>query len=50
MKIPIKDGEKRLEGWYKDDRTGAIQCSDKAKYEQYMKQYRAEQKLSLIHI
>ena len=41
MKIPIKDGEKRLEGWYKDDRTGAIQCSDKAKYEQYMKQYRA---------
>ena len=41
MKIPIKDGEKRLEGWYKDDRTGAIQCSDKAKYEQYMKQHRA---------
>ena len=47
MKIQIKDGEKRLDGWYKDDRTGAIQCSDKAKYEQYMKQYRAEQKKEL---
>ena len=37
MKVPIKD----LDGWYKDDRTGAFQCSDSSKYEQYMKQHRA---------
>ena len=40
MKVPIKD----IENWYKDDVTGAVSCSDKAKYEQYMAAYRADLK------
>ncbi len=40
MKIPIKD----LDGWYKDDENGSVQCSDDAKYNQYMAAHRAEQK------
>ena len=40
MKVPIKD----IENWYKDDVTGAVSCSDRAKYEQYMVAYRADLK------
>ena len=39
MKVPIKDHD----GWYKDEKSGAIQCADQKKYETYMKQYRASQ-------
>tara|TARA_B100001250_G_scaffold7359_1_gene6183 strand:- start:1865 stop:2086 length:222 start_codon:yes stop_codon:yes gene_type:complete len=40
MKVPIKD----LDGWFKDDANGSVQCSDDAKYKQYMAAYKAEQK------
>ena len=40
MKDPIKD----LDGWFKDDTNGSVQCSDDAKYKQYMAAYKAEQK------
>ena len=37
MKVAIED----CEGWYKDDITGAIQCADTKKYNDYMRNYRA---------
>lgn len=40
MKVPIKD----LDGWFKDDENGSVQCSDNAKYNAYMASYRAEQR------
>lgn len=40
MKVAIED----CEGWYKDDITGAVQCADTKKYNDYMRNYRATQK------
>lgn len=37
MKVAVED----CEGWYKDDITGAIQCADTKKYNDYMRNYRA---------
>ena len=37
MKVAVQD----CEGWYKDDITGAIQCADTKKYNDYMRNYRA---------
>ena len=37
MKVAIED----CEGWYKDDITGAVQCADTKKYNDYMRNYRA---------
>lgn len=34
---------KGKDGWYKDEKSGTIFCSDKARYEKYMKSYRADQ-------
>ena len=30
-KVPIKDHE----GWYKDEQSGAIQCADTKRYQEY---------------
>ena len=37
MKVAVED----CEGWYKDVITGAIQCADTKKYNDYMRNYRA---------
>lgn len=37
MKVAVQD----CEGWYKDDITGAVQCADTKKYNDYMRNYRA---------
>ena len=37
MKVAVEN----CEGWYKDDITGAIQCADTKKYNDYMRNYRA---------
>jgi|TARA_A100001391_G_C5044548_1_gene271783 hypothetical protein len=37
MKVAVED----CEGWYKDDITGAVQCADTKKYNDYMRNYRA---------
>ncbi len=37
MKQPIKDKD----GWVKDTVSGSIQCADTARYEKFMKNYRA---------
>ena len=37
MKVAVVD----CEGWYKDDITGAVQCADTKKYNDYMRNYRA---------
>lgn len=39
MKVPIKDKE----GWYKDSRTGSIECANQSTYQKYMAAYKAEQ-------
>ena len=40
MKVAVQD----CEGWYKDDITGAIQCADTKKYNDYMRSYRARKR------
>ena len=40
MKVAVED----CEGWYKDDITGAIQCADTKKYNDYMRSYRARKR------
>lgn len=37
--LPIKDKD----GWWKDTTSGSIESADKARYEKYMKSYRANQ-------
>ena len=37
MKVAVED----CEGWYKDDITGAVECADTKKYNEYMRNYRA---------
>jgi|TARA_B100000287_G_C20616564_1_gene774231 hypothetical protein len=37
MKVAVEN----CEGWYKDDITGAVQCADTKKYNDYMRNYRA---------
>ena len=37
MKVAVEN----CEGWYKDDITGADQCADTKKYNDYMRNYRA---------
>lgn len=39
MKIPIEEAE----GWFKDSRSGAIDCGSKTEYEKYMAGVRAEE-------
>lgn len=39
MKIPISDAE----GWYKDSRTGSIECGNVSEYDKYMASRRAEE-------
>ena len=40
MKVAVED----CEGWYKDDITGAVQCADTKKYNDYMRSYRARKR------
>ena len=40
MKVAVQD----CEGWYKDDITGAVQCADTKKYNDYMRSYRARKR------
>ncbi len=40
MKVAVEN----CEGWYKDDITGAIQCADTKKYNDYMRSYRARKR------
>ena len=40
MKVAVQD----CEGWYKDDITGAAQCADTKKYNDYMRSYRARKR------
>ena len=40
MKVPVKDHD----NWFKDERTGAVQCANTRQYNEYMRQYRESQK------
>lgn len=38
MKLPIAD----LDGWYKDSRSGSIECGNRSEYQQYMAAQKAK--------
>jgi cell shape-determining protein MreC len=39
MKVPVADAD----GWFKDTRTGSIECGNVSEYEKYMASRRAEE-------